>query len=143
MGGQAGDSSPCEPKTCASEGFNRGDWNDGRGRMLDCGTCDPCIPCGDGTSPCCCRPVTPTAGLPGLNDLLIGDAGSGGTSSLAAVAGYPSITVPSGLLHGLPLGLLFTGGRFSEATLLSLAFAYGQGTRRRQRPRFLPTINAA
>ena len=74
-------------------------------------------------------------------DLVNGDAGSGGTSGLAAIAGYPSITVPMGFVHGLPVGISFMGRVWSEGVLLRLAFAYEQATRHRRMPRFLPTAD--
>jgi amidase len=58
---------------------------------------------------------------------------------LAAIAGYPSITVPAGFCDGLPIGVIFFGGSFSEPTLIKLAYAFEQKTRARQTPQFLPT----
>ena len=49
---------------------------------------------------------------------------SGGAGSLAAVAGYPHLTVPMGMVKGLPVGLSFIGPKWSEAQLLSLGYAY-------------------
>ena len=85
--------------------------------------------------------VAPTQGPPGLIDLVNGDAGNGGGSitPLAAVAGYPHITVPAGYVFGLPVGLSFIGTAWSEPTLLRLAYAYEQASRVRTPPRFLPT----
>jgi amidase len=50
----------------------------------------------------------------------------GGAGSLAAVAGYPHLTVPMGQLKGLPVGLSFIGGKWDDAEILSLGFAYEQ-----------------
>jgi amidase len=50
----------------------------------------------------------------------------GGAGNLAAVAGYPHLTVPMGLIKGLPVGLSFMGPKWSEALLLSLGYAYEQ-----------------
>ena len=82
--------------------------------------------------------VAPTAGPAWVTDLVNGDHESGGSSSPAAVAGYPSITVPAGRVSGLPVGISFFGRAYSEAALLKLAFAFEQATRARQSPRFLP-----
>jgi amidase len=69
-----------------------------------------------------------------------GDHFGGGSSSPAAIAGYPNITVPAGFVHGLPVGLSFFGRAWSEPTLLRLAYAYEQATKHRKPPKFLPTL---
>ena len=81
--------------------------------------------------------VAPTQGPAWLTDLVTGDHVSGGSSTAAAVAGYPSITVPAGAVAGLPVGLSFIGPAWSEGPLLRLAFAFEQATRARLAPRFL------
>ena len=83
--------------------------------------------------------VAPTGGPPWLTDLVNGDYATNGSSTLAAVAGYPHVTVPAGQVFGLPVGLSFIGRAWSEATLIRLAYAYEQGTKRRRPPEFLPT----
>jgi amidase len=84
--------------------------------------------------------VAPTGGPAWLTDLVNGDSYTGSSSSPAAVAGYPSITVPAGSLHGLPVGISFFGAAFSEPMLLAVAYAYEQRTRHRAKPRFLATL---
>ncbi|HSU15857.1 amidase [Longimicrobium sp.] len=87
--------------------------------------------------------VAPTGSLPWAIDLLLGDHGVGGSSTPAAVAGYPNITVPAGYAFGLPVGVSFIGRAWSEPTLIKLAFAFEQGTKHRKPPRFLPTADFA
>ncbi len=71
-------------------------------------------------------------------DLLNGNHFNGGSSTPAAIVGYPIITVPAGYAYGLPMGLSFIGGAFSEPTLIKLAYAFEQITKVRQAPKFLP-----
>lgn len=81
--------------------------------------------------------LAPTHGPPGLIDLVNGNPGSGGSSSTpAAVAGYPSITVPAGYVYGLPVGVSFFGRAWSEPVLIKLAYAYEQATKVRRPPAF-------
>jgi amidase len=56
------------------------------------------------------------------------------------VAGYPHLTVPMGLVKGLPVGLSFLGPKWSDGMILSLGYAYEQASRKRAEPRFLPSI---
>jgi amidase len=72
--------------------------------------------------------VTPTNSLPFSIDLVHGDTWYGGTSGMAAIAGYPHITVPSGKVKGLPTGLSFIGTAFSEPVLIRAAYGYEQAT---------------
>jgi len=78
--------------------------------------------------------VAPTGAPAWLTDHINGDSFQGSSSSPAAVAGYPSITVPMGTAMGLPVGLSFVGAAWSEGKLLGLAYAYEQGTRHRRAP---------
>ncbi len=80
--------------------------------------------------------VAPTGGPAWTTDLVTGDHFLGSSSSLAAVAGYPHITVPMGEVRDLPVGLSFFGPAWSEATLIGLAYAYEQRTNARQTPEF-------
>jgi amidase len=84
--------------------------------------------------------VAPTGGPAWVTDLVNGDHFSGGSSTLPAVAGYPSITVPAGFIRGLPVGISFFGRAWSEPVLFRLAYAYEQATRHRRAPRFLATV---
>lgn len=70
-------------------------------------------------------------------DLLNGDHFTGGNSSFAAVAGYPSITVPMGLVGELPVGLSFVARAWEEGKLIKLAYAFEQATRLRRGPKYL------
>ena len=84
--------------------------------------------------------VAPTVSPAWPIDLVNGDHYLGASSSAAAVAGYPNITVPAGEAFGLPVGLSFFGTAWSEVTLIQLAYAYEQATVHRRAPAFLPTI---
>jgi amidase len=83
--------------------------------------------------------IAPSNGPVWATDYAKGDVYGGGNSSVAAVAGYPSVTVPTGFASALPLGLSFIGPAYSEARLLSLAYAYEQLTRARRAPTYRPT----
>src|SRR5712692_8264018 len=84
--------------------------------------------------------VAPTTGPAHKIDLLYGDRDTGGSSTPAAVAGYPSITVPAGHDFELPVGVSFFGRAYSQPTLLKLASAIEQATKVRQPPKFSPTV---
>jgi len=81
--------------------------------------------------------VAPTGGPPWPTDLINGDHFTGGYSSASAVAGYPHITVPAGYVFGMPVGISFFGTAFNEPTLIKIAYAFEQGTKARQAPKFL------
>jgi amidase len=83
--------------------------------------------------------VAMTAGPSWLIDLIDGDHDTGGSSSLAAVAGYPNINIPIGFVFGLPVGISFFGRAWSEPKLIKIAYALEQATRHRKVPQFLAT----
>ncbi|URW77060.1 amidase [Sphingomonas donggukensis] len=87
--------------------------------------------------------VAPTYGMPWLSDPVYGDNFQGPSASeLPAIAGYPHLTVPMGLVDGLPVGLSFIGPKWSEATLLGAGYAYEQVARARIAPRYAATAPA-
>jgi len=86
----------------------------------------------------------PTTGPAWVTDLVHGDRSSfPSCSSAAARAGYPHITVPGGLVHGLPVGVSFFGAAWSEPKLIGLAHSFEQSTRHRQAPRMRPGTGPA
>ncbi|HEY4735695.1 MAG TPA: amidase, partial [Gemmatimonadaceae bacterium] len=84
--------------------------------------------------------VAPTGGPAWPTDLLNGDHFTGGSSTPAAVAGYPNINVPAGFSHNLPIGISFFGRAYSEPVLIRIAYAYEQATKHRRAPQFIPTL---
>jgi len=84
--------------------------------------------------------IAPTGGPAWLIDWVNGDCESGGCSTLAAVAGYPHITVPAGFVFGLPVGVSFFGTAWSEPKLLKYAYAFEQLIKARREPQFAPTV---
>ncbi len=87
--------------------------------------------------------VSPTYGMPWLSDPVYGDQFNGpSASTLPAVSGYPHLTVPMGLVDGLPVGLSFIGTAYSEATLLNAGYAYEQQSKARVVPEYKPTVDA-
>ncbi len=85
--------------------------------------------------------VGPTSGPAFLTDYVCGDRIDSGCASPPAVAGYPHITVPAGLLFGLPIGISFFGRAWSEPKLLRIAYAFEQIRQARRKPQLLPTAN--
>ena len=79
--------------------------------------------------------VSPSTRPAWMTDLVNGGLSSAGSSGPAAIAGYPSVTVPNGYVQGLPVGILFFGRAWSEPTLLRLAYAYERISGHRKAPR--------
>ena len=87
--------------------------------------------------------VAPTGGLAWVIDFIGGDHFGASFSTPAAVAGYPHLTVPCGLVRGLPLGLSFVGRPWTEARLLAIGHAYEQAAQARRAPRLTPRTTPA
>ena len=73
-------------------------------------------------------------------DLVNGDNRNGSSAYLAAVSGYPSITVPAGHVHGLPVGVSFITRPWQEPVLIEIAYAFELLTQVRRSPNFKMTI---
>ncbi len=84
--------------------------------------------------------VAPTNAPAFTIDQINGNRNMGGSSTPAALAGYPLVTVPAGYAFGLPVNITFMGTAFSEPTLIRLAYAFEQAAGVWQAPRFLPTL---
>jgi len=90
--------------------------------------------------------LAPSWGPAFVNDLVLGDhvvSGDptvGGVSAPAAIAGYPSITLPIEFAHELPVGVVFFGAKWSEPTLIGIAYGVEQKAKAFRRPKFLPTL---
>lgn len=84
--------------------------------------------------------VAPTMSPAWAVDMVNGDPSLGGSASYAAMAGYPLISMPMGMVDGLPVGLTLMGRRWSEPTLIRLASGFEARLGARQPPRFLSTV---
>jgi amidase len=85
--------------------------------------------------------IAPTDGTPPwVIDPLVGDHIIGGCSAPPAMAGYPHVSVPAGLCHGLPVALSFFGKAWQDGKLLGYAFAFERATRARRAPDFRTTV---
>jgi len=84
--------------------------------------------------------IAPSNGPAWMTDHVNGDHYGGGSSSPAAVSGYPNVTVPAGQVGGLPVGVSFFGRAWSEPVLLRIAYGFEQATGHRMAPRLLPTL---
>jgi amidase len=82
--------------------------------------------------------IAPTGAPAWRTDLTNGDSFQLGSSSPAAISGYPGITVPMGEIDGLPVGISFFGRAWSEPRLLEISYAFEQGTKHRKIPQFYP-----
>jgi amidase len=80
--------------------------------------------------------IAPTNGPAWLTDHVNGDSFHVGSSSYAAVSGYPSVTVPAGFVSGLPIGVSFIGPANSEKNLIEIAYTFEQATAIRRAPEF-------
>jgi len=85
--------------------------------------------------------IAPTTGPAWTTDIVNGDHYLGSASTLPAVAGYPHLTVPMGQVGGLPVGLSFIGGRWQDARVLALGYAYEQLGPQRVGPGFAASLN--
>jgi len=84
--------------------------------------------------------IAPTGSPAWKTDLVNGDSYTVSSSSPAAMAGYPNITVPMGFVDGLPVGISFFGRAWSEPLLIEIAYSWEQGTKYRKAPEFLPAL---
>lgn len=83
--------------------------------------------------------MAPTGSPAWKTDLINGDHYIGGSSSLAAISGYPAITLPMGFVDELPVGVSFFSTAWTEGLLIEIAYAYEQSTKHRKAPKFIPS----
>jgi amidase len=71
-------------------------------------------------------------------DLINGDYDTGFSfSTPAAIAGYPHITLPMGMVHDLPVGISFMAGAYQEQAIIDIAYVFEQATKHRTKPGFI------
>lgn len=80
--------------------------------------------------------MAPTGSPAWKTDMLLGDHSVGGSSSLAAISGYPAITVPMGFIDEMPVGVTFFSKAWNEPVLIEIAYGYEQGTKHRKAPKY-------
>ncbi|RZM12760.1 MAG: amidase, partial [Sphingomonas sp.] len=87
--------------------------------------------------------VAPTYGMPWLSDTVYGDNFNGPSASeLPAISGYPHLTVPMGLVRGVPVGLSFIATRWADQAVLNAGYVFEQAAKARVVPKYLPTNDA-
>ena len=86
--------------------------------------------------------IAPSTAPAWLTDHVLGDHFAGAGYGMAAVAGTPSLTVPMGDSHGLPIGLTLMGRAYAEGDLIAFGFAFEQATKARKPPAFMANIAA-
>jgi len=84
--------------------------------------------------------IAPTTAPAWVVDPVDGGHYLGGSAGEAAVAGYPDISVPMGLVRGLPVGISFFGRKWSEPKLITIAYGFEQTTHDRRKPTFIPHL---
>ncbi len=84
--------------------------------------------------------IAPTWDPSWIIDPVNGDTGNGGPGGAPAVAGYPHLTVPMGMISGLPVGLSFIGSRFEDGKILALGYAYEIRSHGAEKPAYLPEV---
>jgi len=85
--------------------------------------------------------VAPTTGPAWTIDVINGDHYAGAASSMPAIAGYPHLTVPMGFVDGLPVGMSFIAGKWEDAKVLSLGYAFEQLTQALRPPAFIGSVD--
>ncbi|RZJ01454.1 MAG: amidase [Brevundimonas sp.] len=86
--------------------------------------------------------IAPTTGPAWTTDIVNGDHYGGAASTMPAIAGYPHLTVPMGFVRGLPVGMSFIAGKWEDAKVLSLGYAFEQLTHALRPPTFAGSIDA-